>query len=83
MNAFLKIVAIAAAIVGLMALWARLPFRAALLLMVAAVVWSAQKRALQRPRVMLAAAIVALLAVAANLIGPYSLDIFGLANGRR
>lgn len=82
MNVFLKVVAIAAAIVGLMALWARLPLRAALLLMIAAMVWSAQRRTLLRPRVMIAAAIAVLIVVVANLIGPYSLGLFDAANAR-
>ena len=76
MNLFLKVVAIASAIVGLLALWARLPLRGALLLMIAAVLWSAQRRTLQRPRVMIAAAIVTLIVLAANFVGPYALTLF-------
>jgi hypothetical protein len=76
MNAFVKVVAIAAVIVAGLALWARLPLRAALLAMIAAVLWSAQKRTLQRPRVLIAAAIAALIVIAANFVGPYSLTLF-------
>ncbi|MGH8518619.1 MAG: hypothetical protein ACREUE_14295 [Panacagrimonas sp.] len=76
MNTFIKVVAIIAAIVAALALWARLPLRAALLAIIAAVLWSAQKRTLQRPRVLIAAAIAALIAIAANFVGPYSLALF-------
>lgn len=76
MNAFVKVVAIVAAIVAALALWARLPLRAALLFIIAAVLWSAQKRTLQRPTVLIAAAIAALLVAAANFVGPYSLPLF-------
>jgi hypothetical protein len=76
MNAFVKVVAIVAAIVAVLALWARLPLRAALLGIIAAVLWSAQRRTLQRPGVLIAAAIAALIVVAANFVGPYSLPFF-------
>jgi len=82
MNVFLKVVAISAAVVGLLALWARLPLRGALLLMIGAVVWSAQRRTLQRPGVMVAAAIVVVIVIVANFVGPYSLGLFDAGDVR-
>jgi hypothetical protein len=46
------------------------------LAIIAAVLWSAQKRTLQRPKVLIAAAIAALIVIAANFVGPYSLALF-------
>jgi hypothetical protein len=82
MTVFLKAVAIASGIVGMLALWARLPLRAALLFMIAAVVWSAQKRTLLRPSVMVAAAIAVVAVLIANFIGPYSLALFDAPDAR-
>ena len=76
MKVFVKVVAIAAVIVAALALWARLPLRAALLAIIAAVLWSAQRRTLQRPGVLIAGAIAALIVIAANFVGPYSLALF-------
>ena len=76
MNALVKVVAILAAVVAALALWSRLPFRAALLAIIAAVLWSAQKRAVRRPAVLIAAAIAALIVIGANFVGPYSLALF-------
>ena len=82
MNAFVKIVGILAAIVAALALWARLPLRAALLAIIAAVLWSAQKRTLQRPGLLIAAAIASLIVILANFVGPYSLVLFDMVDAR-
>jgi hypothetical protein len=82
MNAFIKVVAIVAVVVAALALWARLPLRAALLAVIAAVLWSAQRRTLQRPGVLIAGAIAALIVIAANFVGPYSLAIFDVVDAR-
>ena len=83
MNAFVKVVAILAAAVAALALWARLPLRAALLAIIAAGLWSATRRTLKRPGVLIAAAIAALIVVAANFVGPYALAIFDVIDARR
>ena len=82
MNTFVKVVSIAAAIVAALALWARLPLRAALLFIIAAVLWGAHKRTLQRPGVLIAAAIAALMVIAANFVGPYALPLFDGVDAR-
>ena len=82
MNPFVKVVAIVAAIVAALALWARLPLRAALLAIIAAVLWSAQRRTLRRPGVLVAAAIAALLVIVANFVGPYALTLFDVVDAQ-
>ena len=75
MNIFVKVVAIATAVVAALALWAQSPIRAILLLVIAVGLWIAQSKPLQRPGVLVAAAVAALLVIAANFFGPYSLPL--------
>jgi hypothetical protein len=50
------------------------------LFIIAAVLWSGQKRTLQRPGVLVAGAIAALIVIAANFVGPYTLALFDPAD---